>query len=112
MQFVQYVSKNAAPRTVYQFKLKGHMRKNSVDNLFKGSGSYTEAPRNSVGTLLADEAHRLNEKSGMFQNMGENQIKEIIHAAACSVFFIDESQRVTLSDIGSVGIIQCNIHFF
>ena len=26
----------------------------------------------------------------MFQNMGENQIKEIIHAATCSVFFIDE----------------------
>ena len=106
MQFVQYVSKNAAPRTVYQFKLKGHMRKNSVDNLFKSSGSYTEAPRNSVGTLLADEAHRLNEKSGMFQNMGENQVKEIIHAAACSVFFIDESQRVTLSDIGSVAEIE------
>lgn len=54
----------------------------------------------------ADEAHRLNKKSGMFQNMGENQIKEIIHAAACSVFFIDESQRVTLSDIGSVAEIE------
>ena len=34
--------------------------------------------------------------------MGENQIKEIIHAGKCSVFFIDESQRVTLKDIGSV----------
>ena len=42
----------------------------------------------------------------MFQNMGENQIKEIIHAAVCSVFFIDESQRVTLSDIGSVAEIE------
>ena len=50
----------------------------------------------------ADEAHRLNKKSGMFQNVGENQIKEIIYAAACSVFFIDESQRVTLSDINPV----------
>ena len=79
-QFVQYVSKNAAPRTVYQYKLKGSMKRSSIDNLFKGSGSYTEAPRNAVGTLLADEAHRLNEKSGMFQNIGENQIKEIIHA--------------------------------
>ena len=38
--------------------------------------------------------------------MGENQIKEIIHAAACSVFFIDESQRVTLSVIGSVAEIE------
>ena len=54
----------------------------------------------------ADEVHRLNEKSGMFQNMGENQIKEIIHVAVCSVFFIDESQRVTLSDIGSVAEIE------
>lgn len=38
--------------------------------------------------------------------MGENQIKEIIHASCCSVFFIDESQRVTISDIGSVSEIQ------
>ncbi len=105
-QFVQYVSKNAAPRTVYGYKLKGTMKKSSVDNLFKGSGCYTEAPMNSVGTILADEAHRLNEKSGMFQNMGENQIKEIIHASRCNVFFIDESQRVTTSDIGSIAEIE------
>jgi len=105
-QFVQYVSKNVAPRTVYGYKLKGTMKKSSVDNLFKGSGCYTEAPLNSVGTILADEAHRLNEKSGLFQNMGENQIKEIIHASWCSVFFIDESQRVTTSDIGSVAEIE------
>ena len=105
-QFVQYVSKNAAPRTVYGYKLKGTMKKRSVDNLFKGSGCYTEAPMDSVGTILADEAHRLNEKSGMFQNKGENQIKEIIHASRCSVFFIDESQRVTTSDIGSIAEIE------
>ena len=105
-QFVQYVSKNAAPRTVYGYKLKGTMKKSSVDNLFKGSGCYTEAPMDSVGTILADEAHRLNEKSGMFQNKGENQIKEIIHASRCSVFFIDESQRVTTSDIGSIAEIE------
>lgn len=105
-QFAQYVSKNSAPRTVYGYKLKGTMKKSSVDNLFKGSGCYTEAPLNSVGTILADEAHRLNEKSGMFQNMGENQIKEIIHASKCSVFFIDESQRVTTSDIGSISEIE------
>ena len=105
-QFAQYVSKNAAPRTVYQYKLKKSMKKNSIDNLFKGSGCYTEAANNMLGTILADEAHRLNEKSGMFQNMGENQIKEIIHAAYCSVFFIDESQRVTTSDIGSIAEIE------
>ncbi|WP_148410263.1 DUF2075 domain-containing protein [Murimonas intestini] len=101
-QYCQYVSKNSAPRNVYQKKLKGSVKKASVDNLFKGSGVYVDARENTVDTLLVDEAHRLNQKSGMFHTKGENQIKEIIRAAKCSVFFIDENQRVTLSDIGSV----------
>lgn len=105
-QMVQYVSKNSAPRQVYLKMLKGQMRKSSVDNMFKGSGTYTETGLNVAHTLLVDEAHRLNEKSGMFHNMGENQIKEIIHSAYCSVFFIDESQRVTMDDIGSVEEIE------
>ncbi len=105
-QLVQYVSKNSAPRQVYLKKLKGQMKKSSIDNLFKGSGTYTEAGANMAHTLLCDEAHRLNEKSGMFHNQGENQVKEIIHAAYCSVFFIDESQRVTMDDIGSVEEIE------
>ena len=105
-QFCQYVSKNSAPRNVYRKKLKGSIRKSSVDNMFKGSGIYTETDNNMIDTILVDEAHRLNEKSGMFHNMGENQIKEIIRAAKCSVFFIDESQRVTLQDIGRVDEIR------
>lgn len=105
-QVAHYVSKNSAPRKVYLKKLKGEIRKSSVDNMFKSSGIYTEAGDGAVHTILVDEAHRLNEKSGMFQNQGENQIKEIIHAAVCSVFFIDESQRVTIKDIGSVQEIE------
>ncbi|MCR5431875.1 MAG: DUF2075 domain-containing protein [Lachnospiraceae bacterium] len=105
-QMVQYVSKNSAPRQVYLKKLKGQIKKSSIDNMFKGSGTYTEVGSNVAHTLLCDEAHRLNEKSGMFHNLGENQIKEIIHAAFCSVFFIDESQRVTMDDIGSVEEIE------
>lgn len=105
-QFVQYVSKNSAPRQVYAAKLKGKVKKSNVDNMFKGSGTYTEIGNNMIHTLLVDEAHRLNEKSGMFHNIGENQIKEIIHSAGCSVFFIDESQRVTMDDIGSVDEIR------
>ena len=105
-QVVQYVSKNSAPRQVYSAKLKGELKKSSVDNMFKGSGSYTETPMNMIHTVLVDEAHRLAAKSGMFHNKGENQIKELIHAAACSVFFIDESQRVTMDDIGSVAAIE------
>ncbi|CAM3814044.1 DUF2075 domain-containing protein [Alkalicoccus chagannorensis] len=102
----QYVTKNAAPRHVYAAKLKGSVKKKNIDNLFKGSGSYTQAEENDLDTLIVDEAHRLNEKSGMFQNLGENQTKEIIHAAQFSIFFIDEAQRVTLKDKGSADEIR------
>lgn len=104
--FVQYCSKNSAPRTVYARKLKGHRTKSSIDNMFKGSGAYVDAPENAVGVILADEAHRLNEKSDLYGNQGINQIHEIIRASRLSVFFIDESQRVTVKDIGSVDEIK------
>ena len=42
----------------------------------------------------------------MFQNKGENQIKEIINASKLSIFFIDENQKVTLKDIGSEDMIK------
>ncbi len=96
----QYVTKNAAPREVYYSKLVGTFKKSHINNLFKGSGNYHNSEPNSLDVLIVDEAHRLNEKSGMFQNLGENQIKEIINAAKHSVFFIDEDQRVTFKDIG------------
>ncbi len=99
-RLAHYVTRNAAPRAVYESKLTGSFTKSHITNLFKGSGAYTEAPPNGMDVLIVDEAHRLNEKSGLYQNLGENQIKEIIEAARCSVFFIDEDQRVTLKDIG------------
>ncbi len=104
--FAQYCSKNSAPRTVYARKLKGHRTKSSIDNMFKGSGAYVDTPENAIGVVLADEAHRLNEKSGLYGNQGINQIHEIIRASMLSVFFIDESQRVTVKDIGSVSEIK------
>lgn len=99
-QLVQYVTKNAAPRAVYESKLTGIFTKSRISNLFTGSGSYTETDQNMFDTLIVDEAHRLNEKSGMFQNLGENQIMELIESARCAIFFIDEDQRVTFKDIG------------
>lgn len=105
-QVAQYVTKNSAPRNIYSTILKGDFRKTRIDNLFKGSGSYTETPENEFDVLIVDEAHRLNEKSGLFQNLGENQIKEIIFSSRFSIFFIDENQRVTIKDIGSVELIE------
>ena len=101
-----YVTKNAAPRAVFRDKLKGSFKMTYINNLFQGSGQFTEAESNEIDCLIVDEAHRLNAKSGMFQNLGENQIKEIINASNFSIFFIDEDQKVTLKDIGSVDEIK------
>ncbi len=99
---VQYVSKNSAPREVFKVKLKGYYKKGVVDNLFKGSGGYFDQEENVFDTLLVDEAHRLNEKSGMFNHLGENQIKEIILSSKVPVFFVDDDQIVTFKDIGRI----------
>ncbi|MBM7648174.1 DUF2075 family protein [Bacillus ectoiniformans] len=101
-----YVSKNSAPRNVYASKLKGTMKKTQIDHLFKSSGSFTESEANEFDVLIIDEAHRLNEKSGLFSNLGENQVKEAIHASKFTIFFIDENQKVTLKDIGSIDVIN------
>jgi uncharacterized protein len=97
----QYVSKNAAPRSVYENKLTGTFKKTVISNMFSGSGAFISTGPNTFDTLIVDEAHRLNQRSGLYANLGENQIKEIINASKCSIFFLDEDQRVTLNDIGS-----------
>lgn len=101
-----YVTKNSAPRSVYATKLRGEYTQSYINHLFQGSGSFIDEERNKLDCLVVDEAHRLNEKSGLFQNKGENQVKEIINAAKFSIFFIDENQKVTLKDIGSEDVIR------
>lgn len=97
----QYVTRNSAPRLVYEAKLTGSMKRSVFNSMFQSSGTYHSVDENSYDALIVDEAHRLNYKSGMFGNLGENQVKEIIQAANFSIFFLDEEQRVTLKDMGS-----------
>lgn len=96
----RYVSKNRAPRQVIEHTLAGTLRRSRISALFGGSGSFIDSPPGSFDTLVVDEAHRLNEKSGLYGNQGEHQVSEIIRAARCTIFFIDEDQRVTWKDIG------------
>lgn len=95
-----YITRNAAPREVYQAMLTGTFTKTHIGNLFKGPAIYRDAAPNSMDFLVVDEAHRLNEQGGFYGNQGENQIMEVIRTARCAVFFLDESQQVTLKDIG------------
>lgn len=97
---VRYVSKNAAPRAVYEAMLTGTFTKTRISNLFSGSGAFVDVEADTYDTLIVDEAHRLNEKSGLYGNLGDNQVKELIRSARCTVFFVDDDQRVTLRDVG------------
>jgi len=54
--------------------------------------------------LIVDEAHRLKGKA--YQYMGESMVEDMVRAARISVFFLDETQRVSWNDIGSVGAIE------
>ena len=105
---VKYVTANAAPRTVFQAKLKGSIKGDLVKHLFSSSGAFTASKQDSMDVLIIDEAHRLKLKSGMFRNMGEDQTKEIIDSALMSVFFIDEAQKVTWADVGEISRIKAH----
>lgn len=102
-----YVTKNSAPRAVFSSNLvKGKYSLSYLKGLFKGSGSFCDSKNNMFDCLLCDEAHRLNEKSGLFSNKGMNQIMEIIKASKISVFFIDEDQIISTKDIGTIDEIK------
>ncbi len=97
---VKYVTKNSAPRAVYESKLAGTMRKSRISNLFVGSGGFIDTEPDIFDALVVDEAHRLNEKSGLYCNQGENQVKELVASSRLAVFFLDENQRIHWKDIG------------
>jgi hypothetical protein len=103
---VRYVSKNAAPRRVYEAKLKGTMRTAEITEMFVSSDAFRDVFEIAYDVLLVDEAHRLTEKGGLYGNLGENQIAEIINCSRVAVFFIDEDQKVTWRDIGDVAEIE------
>ncbi len=105
--FAMYVSKNAAPRLVFVEKL-GATKKDKIklSGLFSGPDKFMEAQPNAYGTIVVDEAHRLTEQGGFYGNQGDHTVKNIVNAARCAVFFIDEDQRVTWRDVGSKEVIR------
>src|SRR5690606_11936657 len=56
--------------------------------------------------LIVDEAHRLTLKAGLYGNLGENQIADLIRSAHSTIFFVDDDQVVTLADIGTSSVIE------
>ncbi|MBL9086617.1 MAG: DUF2075 domain-containing protein [Planctomycetia bacterium] len=75
--------------------------------LIQSSWSFTEedyTKSKALEVLIVDEAHRLKDKA--YQYRGKGMVEDMVRAARISVFFIDETQRVTWSDTGSVARIE------
>lgn len=97
-----YITPIQAQRDVYKFTIQKDDIYRPIVKEIKSASAFVKAIKDENDVLIVDESHRLKEKSGMFENIGENQIKEIIKASKLSIFFIDDLQRITLKDKGSV----------
>ena len=95
----RYVTPNAAPRAVFEVRLKSAFKGGEIKELLSGSGNFTSIEANDFDVLIVDEAHRLKLRT-QYSKGGDNQIREVIHASKTSVFFLDEAQKVTWKDIG------------
>ena len=102
-----YCTKNSAPREAYlkllaQSDLKAQV---NIKQLFRSPFGLSNSASNFYDCLIVDEAHRLVAKMYGDWN-GENQVKECIASSLFTVFLIDEDQRITTKDIGSIAEIK------
>lgn len=98
-----YVTKNSAPREAYLKLLsKSDLKKEvNIKQLFRSPFGLCHSPSNYYDCLIVDEAHRLvKQMYGDFQ--GQNQIMECINSSLLTIFLIDENQKITTKDIGSI----------
>ena len=78
---------------------------------FKYFNSYSNAERDVIDVLIADEAHRIRETSNSrftpsYERSNIPQIDELLNAARVCVFFIDDNQIVRPNEIGSAEYIK------
>lgn len=102
-----YCTKNSAPREAYLSLLaKSDLKKRvNIKQLFRSPFGLCKTPKNFYDCLIVDEAHRLVKKMyGDFS--GENQVKECINSSLFTIFLLDEDQRITTKDIGSIDEIK------
>ncbi|MDE5715722.1 MAG: DUF2075 domain-containing protein [Anaeroplasmataceae bacterium] len=102
-----YVTKNSAPREAYLKLLSQSDLKKEVNikQLFRSPFGLCNTPSNFYDCLIVDEAHRLvKQMYGDFK--GVNQVMECINSSLLSIFLIDENQKITTKDIGSIDEIE------
>lgn len=105
-----FMAPNAAFRnTLIEYLTKGNKGyREDGQALFQSPWSFHAADYKrdkKYDVLVIDEAHRLKGK-GAYQYKGESMVEDMVRAARVSVFFIDEGQRVSWQDIGSIDAIR------
>lgn len=104
--FFSHSSTSIPSNPLYLQALRSHLLPLSFRTIRYTPYSFYDTAANTFDVLIVDEAHRLNHKSGLFQNKGENQIREIIDAAKFTVFFVDDNQKVHIKDVGDSQYIE------
>ncbi len=104
-----FVAPNAAFRTtLIEYLAKGNRGyREDGKALIQSSWSFHQADYKKDGkhdVLIVDEAHRLKGKA--YQYKGKSMVEDMVRSARISIFFLDETQRVSWNDIGSVGTIE------
>jgi len=104
-----FVAPNRAFReTLVEYLAKGNRGyREDGQALFQSSWSFHEADYDKdrrFEVLIVDEAHRLKNAGHMYR--GKNMVEDMVRAAKISVFFVDDTQQVQWSDIGSVSEIK------
>ncbi len=104
-----FVAPNVAFRNALVESLSRGDRRYREDGqaLFRSSWSFAQTDyrrdeRSEI--LIVDEAHRLKEKA--YQYKGKSMVEDMVRASRISVFFIDETQRVSWKDTGSIKAIE------
>ncbi|MDR3459998.1 MAG: DUF2075 domain-containing protein [Verrucomicrobiae bacterium] len=104
-----FVAPNSAFRdTLIEYLARGNTGyREDGQALFRSSWSFHDVDFSHGGqndVLIVDEAHRLKDKA--YRYLGKSMVDDMVRAARISVFFIDETQRVSWNDTGSVATIK------
>ena len=104
-----YVTQTSAPRGTLEREVhkavdphdpKGHATSELIE--YAGNWVTKERKLNELDCVIVDESHRLKTSTQGATVKNTSIIKEIIKSAKVSVFFVDENQTVTYTDVGTI----------
>ena len=83
-----YIMPILAQREIYKYTLGKEKHCKGIKKEVRSSSEFIEVTKEKYDVLIVDESHRLKQKSGIYNNKGENQTKEIINASKFSIFLL------------------------